>query len=98
MIKRQEVQKRQERLNNSGVYECYVCYNRLISPAKCLNCKKMLCGTHIFKIKNKCPNCRADPFKFEKDEILSSVLQEITKEEWEILDKDLAHKCMIAGC
>ena len=58
----------------------------------------MLCAAHLSKIKNKCPYCRSNPFKYQKDQDLESFLNEISREEWETLDKEKVHKCMIFEC
>lgn len=58
----------------------------------------MLCGIHIDKIKNKCPHCRNEPFKYSQEEVLGNFLAEINREEWETLGKEQIHKCKITGC
>ena len=35
MLKKQKIEKRQEELEASGVYQCFICMNRLMKPVKC---------------------------------------------------------------
>ena len=79
-------------------YECFVCLGRLSEPLRCRRCEKSLCGSHVPSLKDRCPNCRTQPFQGCPDDTLNILLKCIKREEWEKLGKGAPYGCKIANC
>ena len=65
-----------KRFYNSNKMQCPICFETIQQPVKCLKCRNSFCKKCCFRLE-KCPMCRATPFKTITYEKIFKVFKEI---------------------
>ena len=61
---------------NSNKLQCPICFDTIQQPVKCLKCRNAFCKRCCFRLE-RCPMCRATPFKTITYEKIFKVFKEI---------------------
>ena len=69
-------------------FQCILCFELCDSGNKndcvvhCMECHQILCHSHVTRISNdKCPNCRNEPFRYQKNIPFQRIIDDLRKFE-----------------
>lgn len=57
-------------MSKTESYECLICMNLCNRPIKCQRCPVLLCHQHLFRLHNRCPHCRLEPFLYAEQPMI----------------------------